>query len=741
VRNSSSRLAVGCLAAAVMALTAGSARAAAVQHQLVTVTTGGVSANEGTAQDSISLSADGRLVAFVSSSSSLVPGDANGARDVYVRDSSTGQTTLVSVGLGGQANGASSNARISADGRFVVFTSQATNLVADDTNGVADVFVRDLTSGQTARVSVSASGQQGDGPSGEAPSDISADGGVVSFSSAASNLVAGDTNRIRDVFAAVRATGAVERVSVAGDGSEAAAGASDASAISADGRYVAFASTAPNLVAGDTNLAADVFVHDRQTGSTERASVSAAGEQAAGSSSLRPGGLSADGRLVAFETAAPLAAGDTGGSDVYLRDLSTATTERISVNPAGVGANANAGAAAISSDGRYVAFESSATNLDPADSGFDEDVFVRDRVAGATRLISTSGSAIQISQTAAISGDARFIGFASTAPDLAAPDSAQGFGTGWDVFRSSSPFDPPADRTAPTVACSGDDGSWHADNVTVWCSASDAGSGLADAAQAAFLLSTHVADGSETADAFTQSVQVCDRTGNCTTAGPISGLRVDRLASQVTIATPLDGTDVEIGSALAAGFGCTDGGSGVSSCLGSVADGSALDTSSPGEHSFTVTAADAVGNEASRTVTYWVWYRWLGWEPPVAGRGRGADEAGRTIPIAFAVEGASGAELVAGVQVAAVPCSGSASVAIGDPRLGAADVTTIDAGQDGHAMVLWRTSRGFAGSCRQLLFELTDGSIHRLTFEFKPGSASELRSAAHARRLHRRHRR
>jgi Tol biopolymer transport system component len=725
VRNVSGRFAVGCVAAAVMALTAGSARAAAVQHQLVTVVDGGLAANERVAQDSISLSADGRLVAFVSSSSSLVPGDVNGARDVFVRDTSTGQTTLVSVGDGGQANGDSSNARISADGGFVVFTSLATNLVAADTNGAADVFVRDLEAGQTVRVSVSGSGEQGNGPSGEAPSDISADGGVVSFSSAASNLVAGDTNRIRDVFVAVRATGAVERVSVAGDGSEAAAGASDASAISADGRFVAFASTAPNLVTDDTNLAADVFVHDRQTGSTVRASISAAGGQAANSSSLRPGGLSADGRAVAFETAAPLAAGDTGGSDVYLRDLSASTTERISVNSAGMGANASAGAPAISADGRYVAFESSATNLDPADTGFDQDVFVRDRVDGATRLISTSGSAIQISQTAAISGDARFVGFASTASDLAVGDSPQGFGTGWDVFRSSSPFDPPADRTAPSVACSGDDGSWHAGNVTVWCSASDAGSGLSDASQAAFSLSTQVPDGSETADARTQSVQVCDRAGNCTTAGPVGGLRVDRLAPQVTITAPLDGAEVEIGSALTAGFGCTDGGSGVASCLGS-----ALDTSSPGEHSFSVTAEDAVGNRTSRTVTYWVRYRWLGWQPPVAGRGRGADEAGRTIPLAFAVEGASGAAVVAGVQVAAVPCSGNALVAAGDPRLEPADATINDAGQDGRGMVLWRTSRGYAGSCRQLLLELTDGSLHRLTFEFRP--------SAHGRALHRR---
>ena len=286
------------------------------------------------------------------------------------------------------------------------------------------------------------------------------------------------------MFVWTRAGGAVERVSVAGDGSQAAAGASDASSISADGRYVAFASTAPNLVAGDTNLAADVFVHDRVTGSTVRASVTAGGGQAATASSLQPGGLSANGQVVAFDTAAPLAAGDTGGNDVYVRDLAAGTTERISVNSAGLGANGNSSAAAISADGRYVAFESSATNLDPADTGGDEDVFVRDRVAGLTRLVSASASPIQISQAAAISADARFVALATTAPDLAPGDTAIGFGTGWDVVRLASPFDPPADRSAPVVTCAADDGTWHADNVTLWCTAADAGSGLANAGQA-----------------------------------------------------------------------------------------------------------------------------------------------------------------------------------------------------------------------------------------------------------------
>jgi len=703
---------------ALVAASAGSALAA-VPPALVTVTTGGVSANETAPQDGVSVSADGTLVAFVSSSPNLVAGDTNGVRDVFVRNLVTDTTTRASVGAGGQVNGASSNARISADGRFVVFTSLATNLVAGDTNGVADLFERDLATGQTTRVSASAGGDQGNDASGGAPSGISADGGAISFSSAASNLVPGDTNHCRDVFVWTRATGAVERVSVAGDGTQAAAGASDASSISADGRYVAFASTAPNLVAGDTNLSADVFVHDRATGSTVRASVTAGGGQAATASSLQPGGLSANGQLVAFDTTAPLVAGDTGGTDVYVRDLAAGTTERISVNNAGLGANGNSSAAAISADGRYVAFESSATNLDPADTGGDEDVFVRDRVAGLTRLVSASASPIQISQSAAISADARFVALATTAPDLAPGDTAIGFGTGWDVVRLASPFDPPADRAAPAVTCAADDGTWHADNVTLWCTASDAGSGLANAGQVGFALATSVPAGSETADAVTGAVQVCDRAGNCATAGPIGGIRIDRRAPQITIAAPLDGSVVLLGDTRKASFTCSDGGSGLAACTGTVADGAALDTTAPGTHSFTVNATDAVGNHSTVTVSYGVRFPWLGWQPPLSGDRPNAAQAGRTIPVGFGVGGAGHANVIASVAVAPVACGGSSAVAARDPSTTAAEWNVPGSHGGTDSMLLWRTSKAFDGSCRQLLVQLTDGSVHRLTFSFR----------------------
>jgi Tol biopolymer transport system component len=590
------------LVVAGVATTATSA-AAAVAPALVTVTNAGAPANEATAQDGISVSSHGTLVAFVSASPGLVADDTNGVRDVFVRNLDTGVTTRVSAGPNGEANGASSNARISADGRYVVFTSQATNLVDGDTNGVADVFLRDLVAGTTVRLSVSAAGAQANGVSGGAASGISADGGVVTFCSAASNLVDGDTNGARDVFAWTRG-GGLERVSVGSDGSQTSAGASDASALSADGRWVAFASTAPNLVQDDTNLAADVFVHDRVSGATVRASVTSAGGQSPSASALQPGALSANGQVVVFDTAASLVAGDTGGTDVYARDLAAGTTERISVTSAGGAANGNSSTASISADGRYVVFQSSATNLDPADTGGDQDIFVRDRAAGATRLVTTTAQATQTSQTAAISSDARSVAAATTAGDLVAGDAARSFGQGWDVIRFGSPFDVVVDVTPPRISCAQDDGAWHAANVVLQCTAADAGTGLADPSQASFTLSTSVADGAETADAATGSARVCDVAGNCADAGPLTGIHVDLAVPAITVTAPADGATVTAGDPLTASYSCSDAGSGIASCAGPVASGASLDTAAPGSYTFTVTAVDAAGNTASAAVTY-----------------------------------------------------------------------------------------------------------------------------------------
>src|SRR5437016_8015596 len=253
---------------------------------------------------------------------------------LWGRSADAQTTERVSVASGGtEGNGASLSSALSADGRFVAFVSAATDLVAADTNGVSDVFVHDRQTGATERVSVASGGAEGNGSSGligfAFPPALSADGRFIAFVSFATNLVAGDTNGATDVFVHDRQTGTTERVSVASGGTQSNA-ASLGSALSADGRFVAFQSDATNLVAGDTNGATDVFVRDRQTGMTERVSVASDGTQANNVSSYPA--LSADGRFVAFESdATNLVAGDTNGAtDVFVHDRQTGATERVS---------------------------------------------------------------------------------------------------------------------------------------------------------------------------------------------------------------------------------------------------------------------------------------------------------------------------------------------------------------------------------------------------------------------------
>jgi len=249
---------------------------------------------------------------------------------------------------------------ISADGRYVAFQSRASNLVVDDANGAEDIFVHDRQTGLTQRVSVDSADGAGNGGSGS-PS-ISADGRYVVFHSYASNLVTGDTNSTYDVFVRDLQTGLTERVSISSTGAEADDSCYDAG-ISADGRYVAFQSYASNLVTGDTNGHADIFVHDRQTGLTQRVSVDSAGVQA--SKRSRQPVISAGGRYVAFETeASNLVSNDTNGEyDIFVHDLQTGQTTRASVNADGVQGNYDSFDPSISADGLYVAFHSCATDL------------------------------------------------------------------------------------------------------------------------------------------------------------------------------------------------------------------------------------------------------------------------------------------------------------------------------------------------------------------------------------------
>ena len=273
-----------------------------------------------------SISADGRFVAYQSAATYLasgVPaGDTNAAADIFVTDR-TGSftTTRVSVITGGaQATGASSLPSISRDGRFVSYTSASANLVAGDTNGVIDVFVTDRQGSlTTTRVSVATGGAQAVG-GGSTASSISGDGTVVAFSSDAITLVAGDTNGATDVFAHVRASGTTARVSVPSGGGQSTGGISVFPSISADGRLVIFDSTATNLVAGDTNGDGDVFLHDRLTAETSRVSLPNGGGQGNAGSVFAK--VSDDGRYVAYASEATnLVLGDTNNtSDIFVTD-------------------------------------------------------------------------------------------------------------------------------------------------------------------------------------------------------------------------------------------------------------------------------------------------------------------------------------------------------------------------------------------------------------------------------------
>jgi Tol biopolymer transport system component len=377
--------------------------------------------------NSPAISANGRFVAFHSAAINLVDGDTNEFIDVFVHDRQTGKTTRVSVdSSGAQGNGNSALPAISADGRFVAFHSIASNLVPADTNADLDAFVHDRQTGITTRVSVDSSGAQGNATSG-GPS-ISADGRFVAFQSFASNLVAGDTNLNGDVFIHDRQTGITTRVSVDSSGAQGngSSGGGHIS-ISADGRFVAFRSFASNLVAGDTNGFLDVFVHDRQTGMTTRVSVDSSGAQ--GNEESEMPSISADGRFVAFHSlGSNLVAGDTNGFfDVFLHDQETGVTSRVSVNSSGLQGDTDGGNnPSISADGRFVAFESSATNLVAGDTNDTTDVFVHERATGGTVRVSVNSSGADGNDGSirpAISAGGGLVAFESFASNLVPGDT------------------------------------------------------------------------------------------------------------------------------------------------------------------------------------------------------------------------------------------------------------------------------------------------------------------------------
>ena len=397
------------------------------------------------------ISADGRYVVFDSDAATLVSGDTNGRRDVFRRDRQTGETIRVSVSSDGVQgdNRSSGPPSISADGRFVVFISYASNLVEGDTNGKCDVFRYDCVAGKTIRVSVDSSDAQGDWHSQDP--EISADGRYVAFDSSASNLVSGDTNFSQDVFVRDCQDLVTTRVSVASDGTQGNS-FSYVPFLSADGRYVTFGSSATNLTPGHAGAALDVFLHDRQTGLTTLITVGLDGKPADQDTGVAR--LSADGRFVIFESSASnLVPGDTNSNwDAFLYDRQSDHMARVSVSNNGEQADGMSGNICISADNRYVAFGSDAANLVPYDVNGASDVFVRDLQTGRNLRVSVTSDGSQGNADSgrgvmmSFSADGRFLCFGSDATNLV-PDDSNGY---TDVFVANTILPP----DAPVVSSS-----------------------------------------------------------------------------------------------------------------------------------------------------------------------------------------------------------------------------------------------------------------------------------------------
>lgn len=325
-----------------------------------------------------------------------------------------------------QGDNISLASEISANGRFVAFRSASTNLVSGDANGlVADIFVQDLQSGKNELVSKASDGTSANDLSYF--SAISGDGQLVVFSSAASNLVAKDANNAADVFLRNRSTGKTTRVDVSSSGAEAdwGIGSNGIVDISADGRYVVFSSSSSNLVAGDDHTE-DVYLRDIKTGTTIRVSQPVRSSGFDGGSTTPS--ISGDGRFIAFSSgSSKLVAGDTDdvNSDIFVYDRIAKTTAKITKNATG-----SSILPTISADGRFVGFMSQAANLVANDTNAAWDTFIHDRTTGKTIRVNTTpqnlqstGDSFPFQSRPSISADGRFIGFESGAKDLTADDS------------------------------------------------------------------------------------------------------------------------------------------------------------------------------------------------------------------------------------------------------------------------------------------------------------------------------
>jgi Tol biopolymer transport system component len=369
--------------------------------------------------DAPMMSSDGRYLVFSSLADNLATGDTNGKRDIYRKDLSTGEATRCSTSTsGGEPNQDCNNPSISADGRYIAFESVAWNLVSDDTNNTYDVFCKDLVTGNLIRCSTDSSGTQGDQESTNPC--MSSDGKFIAFESAATNLVAGDTNNCRDIFRKNLATGETLRCSAD------ASGIQDNNTcyrprLSQDGRYVVFESAASNLVSTDTNGEWDIFRKDMVSGEIVICSTDSSGTQADGSSKYAA--MSTDGKYVSFRSdAANLVAGDYNANfDIFLKDLSNGQTVCCSTNPAGSFVNGIGERSAVSDDGRFVVFEARSYFLVGSSGPGSTSIYLKDLSTG--RVLHCANSSIIGGQygglNPSISSDGRYVAFESRTPLVA----------------------------------------------------------------------------------------------------------------------------------------------------------------------------------------------------------------------------------------------------------------------------------------------------------------------------------
>jgi Tol biopolymer transport system component len=448
------------LGAALLAL-ASAARAQLPRTSRVSVDSAGAQANGGSNAGGIS--ADARFVTFSSNATNLVTGDTNVHLDVFVHDRITHVTECESVDpTGATGNGDSSVftiPTISDDGRYVLFESDATNLTGGNVPS-GQLYLRDRSTATTEVVTMGLGGNAGDGVSDFGT--ITSDGSLVAFSSVADNLVWGDSNLVEDIFLRDRVAGTTTRISLSPKGFQANL-PSTLPRITPDGRFVVFWSYASNLVSGDTNATTDVFVDDVAAGTIERISVDSSGAEGNGWSMV--GAISADGRYVAFvSVASNLVSGDTNnGSDIFVHDRTTGGTERISIDSSGGEANGDSSVPSISSDGRYVAFQSSATNLVSGDKNRREDVFVHDRSTGTTTRVSVDSNGTEANKEShgpKISGNGAVVAFQSFADNLVSGDTNKQA----DIFVNDADFAAwtnygagiPGTNGVPTFTSSGD---------------------------------------------------------------------------------------------------------------------------------------------------------------------------------------------------------------------------------------------------------------------------------------------